>query len=154
MAVDAYISDFVRDAQYRMAEIADLLNKMRNEDSPEYKQLLDWREQLYLFMDCLYVGNVDIEGGYNFLDWDDYSIQEEIEYLRNYTGMVTSPYTTFVGTYPGLVEAIGTSGGGAALPAGTGGQYIAYNTNGEPVAYTFPVKAGMNDNETALAYFS
>lgn len=151
------VADFLRDAQFRIAEIGTSLDGMGDFESPEYKELEEQRLELYQFMDCLYVGQWSIyeSDGFNHLDWDDYDINQEMEYLRNRTGMITSPFTAFVGNYPEIVGNIdGQDASGGALPTGIEGQYVGYDVNGVPIAIGFPILAGANDIDTALTYFA
>ena len=156
MTIDQEISNFIRDAQYRIAEIGESLSNMKDEDSQEYANLKDIREQLYLFMDCLYVSYQDIIDGYNFLDadWTDYFIKQEMEYLRRESGMINSPFDTYLILYNEIVIGGAVVEGGANLPIGTANQFVGYDASGNPVAQNFPTKVGMNTTETAAAYFS
>lgn len=152
--IDQYIADFIRDAQFRMAEIATELDALGDFDSPRYIELDGYRRELYAFMDILYVGNWSIAGGYNHLDWDEYDIKAEAEYLRNRTEMITSPYTTFVGLYPQIVENISGGVNGTGLPAGDPLDIIQYNLNSEPVTVKMPTFAGMQTGDTPTTYFT
>lgn len=154
MAIDLNVADFMRDAQFRIAEIGVSLDGLSDFESPEYKDLEQQRLELYQFMDCLYVGQWSIPDGYNHLDWDEYDIDLEMQYLRNRTGMITSPFTTFVGNYPEIVEGISGLNFGTGLPSGNNQQYIGYDVNGNAVAIDFPVLAGAIDTDTALTFFS
>lgn len=152
MAIEQKISDFLRDAQYRMAEIANRMEEKDDYDN-EFEELEEQRLSLYLFMDCIYIGNWSIRGGgYNHLFWDDYDIEHEMEYLRNYCGMVTSPYITFVGNYPTIVASVGASSG-SSIPNGAPSEYIYYDAAGNPITAPFPVFAGATDSDTVETYF-
>ncbi len=152
--IDQYIADFIRDAQYRIAEIGVEIDGIKNGRSPRLKELLDWRDDLYLFMDILYVGEWSIIDGYNHLtDWTDEMVQSEAEYLRNKTGMVTSPFTTFVGVYPEIVASIG-GGSSSGLPQGDPLDFIQYNQNGEAVTQPFPQFVGAQTGDTPATYFA
>lgn len=153
-AIDTYIEEFLRDAQYRIAQIGGELDDLNDADSPEYLKLSGYRLELYQFMDIIYVGTWSILDGYNHLDWDDYDIKAEAEYLRNRTGMVTSPFTTFVGVYPQIVDSVTGTDLTTGLPAGDPGEFIYYNNNSDPVTVKFPVSAGMADGDTPQTFFS
>jgi len=153
-AIDQIISDFLRDAQYRMVEIANELDELDDFSDPRYEELEQQRLELYLFMDCLYVGMWSIYDGYNHLDWDDYDIQAEIEYLRNRCEMINSPYMTFVGTYPEILACITGDTSGSGLPSGNYGDMIYYNSNGNPITVPLPVIVGMLDSDTPSTFFS
>lgn len=152
--IDQNVADFIRDAQFRIAEIGVSLDGLDDFESPEYTELEQQRLELYQFMDCLYVGQWSILDGYNHLDWEEYDINQEMEYLRNRTSMITSPFITFVGNYPEIVESITGLNFASGLPSGNNSQYIGYDANGNAIAIDFPVLAGMIDTDTALTYFA
>ena len=152
-AIDLYISEFIKDAQFRIAEIGTELDNLDDFCSPRYVELEGYRIELYQFMDVLYIGQWSIIDGYNHLDWEEYDIKREMEYLRNRTQMINSPYTTFVGNYPEIVESIIDSAK-LALPLGEFNDVIYYDENGNAVTSPFPVTAGMNATDTPLTYFN
>lgn len=154
MTIDQYVADFLRDAQFRIAEMGVEMDALSDFNSPRYIELEGYRQELYQFMDVVYVGNWSIIDGYNFLDWDDYDIQAEMEYLRNRTAMITSPFTTFVGNYPEIVEGITGNSLATGLPVGVNQQYVGYDVNGNPIAVDFPELAGAIDTDTALTFFT
>lgn len=151
--IDQSIADFIKDAQFRIAEIGTDLDGMEDFESPRYIELESFRLELYQFMDILYIGQWSIIDDYNHLDWEDYDIQREIEYLRNRTQMINSPYTTFVGNYPEIIETINDSVK-LSLPLGTFNDVIYYDENGNAVTSPFPNVAGMNATDTPLTYFN
>lgn len=152
--IDQYISDFIRDAQFRIAELAVDMDGFDSFESKEYLDAEDKMNSLYNFMDVLYIGNWSILGGYNHIDWDDYDIQSECERLRAYTSMVTSPYMTFVGNYPQIVSSITGSSTSDGLPFGGANNFIFYNEAGDPETILFPTSVGNVDGESAADYFS
>lgn len=155
MDIDQIVSDFLRDAQFRITQIGTELDGLKDFEEPRYIELESQRLQLYLYMDILYVGQWSILDGYNHLDWDDYDINLECEYLRNVTEMINSPYASFVGTYPEIVACItGQQPSGGGLPAGNPGDFIYYNANGNPVTEQFPLTVGMIDSDTVNSFFS
>ena len=153
MDIDQVIADFLKDAQFRIAEIGVELDNLADMSSEEYQILADHRLQLSEFIGIIYVGQWNIIDGYNLLDWDDYDIQQESEYLRTETGMINSPFTTFSCVYPQIVNNI-VEGDGAGLPVGDPGDFIYYNTNGEPVTVQFPRLVGMQSGDTVQSYFA
>lgn len=153
ISIEQYIANFIKDAQYRIAELGVIIDEEGDFDSPVYKEAQSWTLQLHQYMEVLYVGEMNIIDGFNFLDWDDYSIKAEAEYLRNLTGMVTSPFITFVGEYPQIVESITGISEATGLPIGFQGQYVGYDANGNPIAEVFPLTAGMQDNDTVETFF-
>lgn len=152
--IDQYVADFLRDAQFRIAEMGVEMDAESDFNSPRYEELYGYRLELYQFMAVVYVGEWSIPDGYNHLDWSEYDTRAEMEYLRNRTSMVTSPFTTFVGNYPQIVENITGINLATGLPVGVNGQYVGYDINGNPVAIDFPVLAGAIDTDTALTFFS
>lgn len=149
--IQELVEDFLRDAQYRIAEIQNEMESLDDQDF-RFELLKEQREDLYLFMHCIYIGQWNIKDGYNHLDWDDWDIQNEMEYLRESCEMITSPFVTFVGNYPSIVESLGSSFGDA-LPSGTPQDYIYYDANGNAVTAPFPVQAGATDSDTPSTYF-
>ena len=154
MDIDQIISDFLRDAQFRITEIGTELDNLADFQDPRYIELEEQRLQLYLYMDILYVGQWSILDGFNHLDWDDYEINLECEYLRNETKMINSPYASFVGSYPEIVACISGETGGEGLPSGSPGDFIYYNSNSNPVVEQFPLTVGMADTDTVTTFFS
>lgn len=152
--INVVVSDFIRDAQFRITEIGTELDNLRNSSDPRFIELEDQRLQLYLFMDILYIGQWSILDGYNHLDWSDYDITLESEYLRNRCEMINSPYASFVGTYPEIVACISGQTSGSGLPSGSNGEFIYYNENGTPETVLFPSTVGMLDGDTVNLFFS
>lgn len=150
------IADFLRDAQYRVAELTIEMNAMKKKRD-EYYSLHDLRAQLIMWMDLLYESRDSIYGDdFNYLDpeiWPEWDIISECEYLRRISGMATIGYLTFAGYSP-IVRNIITGGSGSGnLPVGAENQYIRYDANGDPVAEDFPSIGGM-ETETITQYFS
>lgn len=153
-AIDTVVNDFLRDAQFRIVEIGNELDPMKDFEDPRYIELETQRLLLYMFMDILYVGTWDIIDGYNHLDWDDHDITLESEYLRNRCEMINSPYASFVGSYPQITACILGASSGTGLPVGNPGDFIYYNLNGNPETEVFPTSVGMIDTDTVEQFFS
>jgi hypothetical protein len=153
-AIDTIINDFLRDAQYRIVEIGNELDENPDFESPRYQELEQQRLELYQFMDILYIGQWNIIDGYNHLDWSDYDITLESQYLRNRCEMINSPYASFVGSYPEITACILGVSSGSGLPAGDPGDFILYNENGTPKTIPYPGFVGMADVDTVASYFS
>ena len=153
-AIDTIINDFLRDAQYRIVEIGNELDENSDFDSPRYQKLEQQRLELYQFMDILYIGQWNIIDGYNHLDWSDYDITLESQYLRNRCEMINSPYASFVGSYPEITACILGVSSGSGLPSGDPGDFILYNENGTPETIPYPGFVGMADTDTVASYFS
>lgn len=152
MTVAQVISEFLRDAQYRIAQITISLKNMRKDgnDDPNYYLLQEKRRALIDFMEMIYDSHHKfVDGGYNFLAasvaWTDREIIAEAEYLRNYADMVRIPYGVFVGYYPTILNNIlgDGFGGGTTLPTGDYLEILRYNVSGVLEAIPFPEYAGM-----------
>ena len=158
--IDQIISDFLRDAQYRVAEITIDMDGMDNKSNRGYKELQDIRHQLIAFMDELWWSYDELTDGYNFMlagttDWTERNIILEIEYLRRKGRLNEIPYLSFTNHTTELAEMQTQSdSSGAGFPIGTYQQYIAYNVSGDPVAVDFPVYGGMKTYDDINTYFA
>ena len=152
--INTIVNDFLRDAQYRIAEFTIEINEKKKEGY-SYDEEQFMRAQLILFMDLLYDSRADIYEGYNFLeDWTDLEIQRETEYLRKFTGMGEIPYLTFAGYSPEIRQEILGDGNGVTFPFGNVGDMLIYQTAGiAPVTIPFPEEGGMI-GETIDEYFN
>ena len=98
MNVNETVNDFLRDAQYRIAELSTQVNTHNTniERLSDIDDIKDIRSQLIMFMDVVYEGYTAIYDGSNYLGyWTDLQIVEECEYLRNISGMNAMPYLSF-----------------------------------------------------------
>lgn len=154
--IDQIVNDFMRDAQWRVAEIGIELDNMPSKKSAEYKRLYHIRQELYLFMDTLYVGRHVIRDGYTYMfnTWSERETIEEIEYLRNWSGMTVTPFYNFVSRYEQIRNNITGNGGSSGFPNGDPGDFYVINANGFVEAYPFPNFAGLIDSESIDDYFS
>lgn len=153
MTVDETISDFLRDAQYRVAELTNTLI-----ESQQYDDTADLREDLELFMELLYEGRWRIKDGYNHIigHWSDRDIIDECEYLRRKSGMSITSYMTFAGYYPSIINDDDGSGGGTGglTVTGTTKQVVGFDASGNPIAIDVDLYGGANETETITQYFS
>lgn len=162
MTVDDHVANFLRDAQFRIAEISVEINGLEDKGSYQYTKLNESRLQLSLFMSMLYEGKWLITGSYNHVQigegqtWTEYELISEIQYLRHYNKMNVVPYITFTPHYPKIAGLIngGGSGSVSSLPAGNFGQLMGFNGNGDPEAQDIDEWAGHRTGETITAYFS
>ena len=157
MDIDEIVSNFLGDAQYRVAELGIEINTQKKEGY-NIEENTWLRAQLILWMDLLYESRSSIYEGYNYLgSWSDRDIQAECEYLRKLTGMANIPYITFAGYSPEIRnEIIGDpeGGTGAEFPYGEPDDILVYAEAGTtPVATPFPIEGGMTD-ETIFEYFN
>ena len=164
MTIAQYISDFLRDAQYRVSQLTIEIDEKRDEgeENPNFIIRKAKRKALIDFMELVYDPlHFFIDDGYNFLkaeeEWTDHEIAAEIEYLREYTNMTRIPYGVFSGYYPTiLVSILGTNinaGNDAVFPEGDYLDILRYNSNGELEAVPFPQYTGVG-NLSINDYFS
>ena len=168
-AIDTYINDFLRDAQYRVGVLSKEIDELEDDGSTQYQLKYRQRMELIAFMDIVYEGKWYImDNGYNHIQylgtaagqketWTEKEVIQEIEHLRYYTEMNEVPFITFTAHYPQIVNLIGSGGSGSApgyqVPAGIFGQVIFYNLSGVPYADFIDVYAGYN-GETITSYFT
>ena len=156
MTIDEIVNNFLRDAQWRVAELGNEITALKKQGY-DYEEPKWLRAQLILWMDLLYESRASIYEGYNFLgSWSDRDIQAECEYLRKLTGMAKVPIITFAGYSPEIRNEIigGDPGDGVDFPFGNVGDILVYETQGSsPNAIPFPQVGGM-EGETIFEYFS
>lgn len=154
--VNTVVNDFLRDAQYRVAELSGVIDdkKRKSKRRRSNEKEKDLRAQLLLWMDCLWDSRQTIHGDdYNFLhDWSDEEIIAECEYLRAISGMNEIPFLTWAGYSPSVRTVI-TQLLTGNLPVGILDDHIVYDGNGDPIATPFPKVGGMQ-GETIDVYFS
>lgn len=158
--IDQIVNDFLRDAQYRVAEITIEMDSMDNESNRGYRELQKVRHQLITFMSVLWWPYDELADGYNFMlagttDWTERKIIKEIEYLRRVARLNQVPYLSFTNHITELLSMSATSTStGYGFPIGTQGQYITYNISGDPIAVDFPIHGGMKAYEDINMYFA
>lgn len=171
MTIAQHIANFLRDSQYRIAQLSCDMDNISDEGSYKYQELYQKRLQLSVFMDVCYEGNWRIIGDdFNYIQyvdeahtdqrcfWTEKEVLSEIDYLRYYTQMNEYPWITFTGHYPLILASSssvsGGSGSGGSLPQGLYGQMIVYNLSNIPVAVDVDEYGGMLDGEPISSYFS
>lgn len=157
MSIEQSISDFLRDAQYRIAEISISINESDwTVNNPEYQKLFFMRMQLIQFMDSLYNARYSfIDNKYRFEFLTDQEIQDEIEYLRWWCNIGSVPYLTFTAYYPWIVNNVVNSGGTSiGIPSGSLGQYLIFGLNNNLQVDDFPNRCGMIQGENINDYFA
>lgn len=168
--LNTIVSEFLRDAQYRIGELSVEINKLDKEGSYLVEEKRKQRTQLSVWMSVLYEGRWYIsDGNYNHLrmteiagledSWTEYEIISEIEYLRYYTNMNEVPFINFTAHYPQIASSLGSgrsvgSGNTLSFPAGLPGQVVLYDTQSIPYAESLDNYGGMYDTETIDAYFT
>jgi hypothetical protein len=163
MDINTTISNFLRDGQYRIAELSVKMDNIVDKGSYQYRECFKSRLDIIMLMRILYEGKWYIQDGYNHIQfgdtddtWTENDLAQEIEYIRYYTNMNEMPYITFTAHYPQIASTIGGSGqvGSAAFPSGNPGDTIFYNSESQPYADSIDPYGGADDNETIEQYFS
>jgi hypothetical protein len=167
MTLNDHIANFLRDAQYKIAEISVKMNEIEDQGSYQYRELHKSRRDLTRFMNSLYEGKWLIQSGYNHMQigepgegktWTEREVIEEIQHLRYYNKMNEVPYITFTARYPKIVSIINGGGPGSGnvgnLPSGVFGQLMGFNGAGQPEPQTISPWGGHIDGESITAYFS
>jgi hypothetical protein len=155
--LNTVVNDFLRDAQYRVAELSEIIDqgkRKRKRGRGRTEQERDHRMQLLLWMDCLYDSRQTVyDVDYNFLyDWTDNEIIAECEYLRSITGMNEVPWMTWAGYSPS-VRVVVTQTTTGNLPVGNEDDMITYDGNGNPISIPFP-EIGGQQGETLAQIFN
>ena len=149
---DTVVFEFLRDAQYRVAELSTEIDTARRNAVP-YDDQEDLRMQLAAWMDILWDSITSIRDYYTLLDWTDREVIAECDYLRSISGMAEIPYITFSGYHPQIISKITGESTGGNLPNGQFNQIISYDVSENPYALDFPEEGGMLDNESIDEYF-
>lgn len=158
--IDQTVNDFLRDAQYRIAEITIEMDDMDNRSNTGYKDLQKTRHELIAFMSDLWWAYDELKDGYNFMlagttDWTERNIILEIEYLRRKASLNEVPYLSFTNHTTELAEMPDQdNSSGTGFPIGSQGQYITYNVSGDPIAIDFPAHGGMKTYDDINTYFA
>lgn len=160
------ILGFLRDAQFRIAELTYQINDLLIEgeiESPKDKNKI--RIELMEFVEVLYEINWNTFTGYNLLvttdtvpiyynGWTQDNITKEMQYLRSKSGMVDLPLLSFGPYWTEVVNIVtGLSQGVGIDLTGDFGQFLMFSISGQPVAVDIDPYAGMLPNETIANYF-
>ena len=140
--IQEHIAFFLRDAQYRFAELTDKKNSLISVESKQYKEIRSLRWQIYTFMSVVYESYYDIyeDDQSGFLnDWTDDEILAEIEYIRSISGISEAPYLEFVGLSQEIIQ-VSQTGGSANIDASTTNNIAVYKNStalkGKPISDT------------------
>jgi hypothetical protein len=173
MGVNETVNDFLRDAQYRVAELTIEMDELDDAGNYLYVEKEVLRHELLSWMDTIYWGRHNLVDGsteqtppdsspYNFtasgVSWTDNEIIQECHLLRNKANMNPVPFINWNNYNPELVSyggspTTGNESTGAAFPIGTLGQYLTYNISGQVVAQSWPIYAGALESEDIFDYF-
>lgn len=150
MALSDHISDFLRDGQYRLAEITHKLKtEIYDPDSREYIELNEQRLKIWALLNMLYYGYLDIyQGNFGFAesleDWSEFEIISEIEHVRSETEVSEIPWASFATFQRVLVTRSGSSEE-ETDPTNLGGledQMAVYDSGGRLFGEDKPVNLG------------
>ena len=157
MNIEEQISDFLRDAQYKLALMTAQMDSYEDIGDVYYSKLVQQRRELNYFYSILYSHIYEIDGGYNFLEaagWTESDILNEIHYLRNKYELNGLPAINY-GPVTNVIEVIISGDGGTGnVPEPTvPGQILISGNNGWELG-NFNEYAGMADSESLDIYFS
>lgn len=152
------ISDFLRDAQAKVADLTWKMIVLRDAGDPTYQDYYLQRKALYDFMKICndkYTFFYDDTTTFlqatgltqRFPDWTDREVIDEIEYLRFFGQLETLPFFVFVGYYPTILAEIPSSGFGPGSgwtpPDGNFLQTLRYDAGGNLIVVDWPDYLGM-----------
>ena len=157
MDVNKQVSDFLRDAQWKLAKITAEMDSLEDDGDNLYQDLKHDRQELDYFYSILLETQQEVEGDYNWLstaEWTDKEILNEIHYLRNKHQMNGMPLLNYQHTIHQIIAFSGASGG-SGLPVSTSAGKILISTSGggwEEGSLSDYV--GMLDSESLNTYFA
>lgn len=157
MDINKEISDFLRDAQYKLALMTAEMDSKEDDGDPYYIELKIQRWELDYFYSILYETTMAMEGAYNWLDiagWTEKDILNEIHHLRNkykMNGLPVLDYATITNT---IINYVGGEEGGAGVPPPVGDGDILIGTPGGWIVGSLSEYAGMIDTESLNTYFT
>jgi len=157
MDINKEVSDFLRDAQYKLALMTAEMDAMEDDGDVYYTNLRIQRRELDYFYSILYETTMAMTGAYNWLtaaEWTEKDILNEIHYLRSKYEMNGLPVLDYASSVTKIINYKQESGGGAFVPLPVGiGDILIGGTNGWEVG-SFNEYAGMLDSETLTTYFA
>jgi len=148
--------NFIRDAQWRIAELAEDIYKFKEENKMfDVMEADGLRSELIFFLDLAFEPDYEVRNGINIIEGIMSRQQQMIEAqrLRERARMNDVPYLTWAGYTPQLIQKL-TSALGGNLPVGGEDQIITYDGNGTPIAITLSPDQGYDGAETIEQYFS
>lgn len=154
MKLNEEISDFIRDAQWKLIEMS-IYQDQDNDFSygeAQIKRSLRDRWELYIFMWLLYNNRYNYsEDHASLLDWTEEQISAEIQYLRNRFNMNPVP-VMFNSARKTVLRFIEQNSGN--LPEGIPGYILGWNQNNEPVPVPVKSIVGAITDVSPEQYFS
>lgn len=154
MTYQETIDQFVSDAAYRIGEIGHLLDAAADKSNHECYKLKVLRSELSMFLSIVRHTTMSIIDGTNFLDWDEYDVLKECEYLRRKAGMNILPIINFTNyAVPILFNESSSGASGSGIPSGDPGDSLFYNVSGQLYADSISPYAGMGE-DSINTYFA
>ncbi len=152
MTFQQKVDQFVSDAAYRVGELGHLMDELADNANRNYADYYEIRRQLSDFLAIIRHTTMPIANGTSFLDWDEYDVEREMQYLRGISGMNRMPIINFLNNaVPVLISQTviggGGNGGSSSLPPGNPGDSIFYNVQRQPYADSIDPFIGMGEDD-------
>jgi hypothetical protein len=159
MNIDKEISDFLRDAQWKLAKLTFEMDALEDDGDPYYQELKIQRWELGEFYNILLETQQQMEGGFNWLytaGWTDKDIINEIHYLRNKNQMNGVPVLNYQHVVHQVISLVQESGsGGSGLPTSNeAGNILVSTANGGWEETFLSDYVGMLNSESLNTYFA
>jgi hypothetical protein len=143
------VSYFLRDAQYRIAELGNQIKLEYHHDDEKVNYLSSVRDQLYAFCTVLFINILPFkDDNINYLSWDEQEIIAEIHYLRSIGGLNDLPIIDFTAYNHEVVDMQNYAGVSEGL-RGSYEQLYSWDANNRPIAVYYSKIAGMNEKTIA-----
>ena len=156
MDINKEISDFLRDAQYKLALITAEMDKLEDDGDVFYNDFKYQRWELDYFYSILYETTMAMQGEYNWLDaaeWTDKEILVEIHYLRNKYKLNGQPVLDYASSVTKIVNFV-IEGNESIIPPSTGPiDILVGTTSGTWLVGSLSNYAGMINTESLNSYF-
>lgn len=141
MNITQHIDDFLRDGQYRFAELAVEMDQNRDNGDTYFNTLKFDLFELGMFLNVLYESRIQIKDATNWTarDWTDKELLACIQYFRDKHAMNQVPFESFFmfQNYWSTRLSETVVGSGTGLPSGNPGDFLLYNSSGIPVPVPF-----------------
>ena len=157
MDINKEISDFLRDAQYKLALMTAEMDGNEDDGDIHYQDLKEQRWELDYFYSILYETTMTMDGAYNWLstaEWTEKDILNEIHYLRNKHRLNGLPVLEYASSVTKIVNYISEGSGGAVVPEPVGAGDILVGTPTGWIVGSLNEYAGMLDSESLTNYFA
>jgi hypothetical protein len=157
MNINKEISDFLRDAQWKLAKMTSDMDALEDDGDIYYQKLKENRWELDYFYSILLETGQEMEGGYNWLETAGWTLKEilnEIHYLRKKNQMNGMPVLNYQHTVHQIIAFINGSGGSALPVASSAGMILVSTSLGGWEEATLGNYVGMLDSESLNTYFT